>query len=80
MRVEAILGQCPLSGTKDATKDLLRGIEPAPSRIELCIAGLKALALRDRLDRIPQSAISSRAKRHRFIGEDNLETALKLTI
>ena len=80
IRVEAILGQCPVPGVRDAVKDLLRGIEPARSQIDLCIVGLKALAIRDRLDRIPQSAISARAKRYRFIGEDNLETALKVSV
>ena len=80
MRLEGVLGGVKFFGAKDAAKRLMRGEEMAPEDASRAVEGLKALALHYRLTGLSADQIRHRARRFRYIGEDNLQAALKIAL
>lgn len=79
MKIEAALAGAPNGrAICDATKALLRNEALTEGRIDLAIEGLKVLAKTFRIDDVSDADLRKRAKRHRFIGEENLAEALAL--
>lgn len=79
MKIEGALGGTPKgSVVTHCTKALLRNELMSEAQLDLAIEGLKALAREFKIDGVSDAEIDRRARRHRFIGEDNLAEALAI--
>lgn len=77
MQIEGCLGGVS-RGVCACTKALLRDEPMSLDQIDAAIVGLKAIALAFKIEGVSDNEIDRGARRHRFIGEDNLAEALRI--
>lgn len=80
MKLEASMGQCRVQGAREACKSLLRGDEQSIEDANRAVECLRHLVQVFKLDAPSNDKIAGKAKKYRFIGEEKLEEALRISL